>query len=710
MIAINMILQSVSDGDLYRVLWFDKGLDVVYVFNMSRQGMPHIVQYSTLAHQIEDGMLGIITDDPFARLLPEAILPEKSRQARDQVWMLMENLVIQEPDIYDKSKRGKLVALLLADTGKQRKSVYRYLKQYWRCGKNKNAFLPQYSNRGGKGKDRPSSATDVKRGRPRKYAEGSGRNIDEETKRIFEKAIKKYYHTRSEYTFKAAYEMMLREHFTVQIRSVDGEITSELLPADQLPTLGQFRYWYSKTHDIKNKIVSRKGEASFSLDHRAILGKSDYGIMGPGAKYQIDATVGDIYLVSRFNRADIIGRPVVYFVVDMFSRMVTGMYVGLEGPSWAGAMMAIANAVSDKVRYCAEYGVDIREEDWPCHHLPEAILGDRGEMESQSVETLINSLNVRIENAPPYRADMKGIVERQFRTINTNAVAFLPGHVKPDMARRGGRDYRLDAKLDLHQFTKIMILSVLNHNNDHFLEGYERDADMITDNLPPIPLKLWEWGIPNRSGRLRSCDADTIKLCLMPTGRATVSTKGIRFRGLYYLSDRAVSELWFETARAKGSFKVDVSYDPRNMSRIYTRFPGDSHYDVCYLADWEEKYRDRRLEEIVFLMESEKQLKKRHDSSVLKARLDLSAEIEGVVKEAEQMAKQTVIPSSKAERTKNIRANRSTEKQQNRQSEAFVLGDDEVSSATAATPSETDISPVMKMIIEDLEERLNDEN
>ncbi len=71
--------------------------------------------------------------------------------------------------------------------------------------------------------------------------------------------------------------------------------------------------------------------------------------MGPGAKYQIDATVGDIYLVSQFDRSDIIGRPVMYFVMDSYSRMVTGMYVGLEGPSWAGAMMAIENAASDKV-------------------------------------------------------------------------------------------------------------------------------------------------------------------------------------------------------------------------------------------------------------------------------------------------------------------------------------------------------------------------
>ena len=707
MVAVNTILKSVSDGHLHRVLWLSKDQDVAYLFDMSVQEMPNAIRCTDIDWQIEDGLLERVVLDPFMRVVPEVEIPEKSKQLRDQIWAFMENLVLCEPDIYEKSKRGKLVSAKMTDTGKTMMVIHRFLKQYWLHGKSKNAFLPKFENRGGKGKERPANVGGAKRGRPRKYDDNSGRNIDEATQLIFEKAIKKYYHTRNEYTFKAAYEIMLREFFTRQTKQPDGTITAELLPQDELPTLGQFRYWYSKTHDIKEKITSRKGETKFSLDHRALLGKSDHGIMGPGAKYQIDATVGDIYLVSRFNRASIIGRPVIYFVIDVFSRMVTGMYVGLEGPSWAGAMMAIANAASDKVKYCTEYGVEISNEDWPCHHIPEAILGDRGEMESKSVETLINSLNVRIENAPPYRGDMKGIVEQQFRTINTTAVAFLPGHVKPDMAQRGGKDYRLDAKLDLQQFTKIMILSVLNHNNEHFLEGYERDVDMITDEVPPIPLKLWEWGIPNRSGLLRSCDEDTVKLCLMPTGTASVSAKGICFKGLYYLSERAVAGRWFETARAKGGFRVEISYDPRNMSRIYTRLPGESTYDVCYLAEWEDKYRDRQLEEIVYLMESEKQMQKKHDSAGLKARLDLSAEIEGVVKEAEQMARQTAVPDSKAERTKNIRSNRVAEKERNRRDEAFVLGDEETVPEPAPEDHGSDVSPVMKMIIKDLEERLN---
>ena len=137
------------------------------------------------------------------------------------------------------------------------------------------------------------------------------------------------------------------------------------------------------------------------------------------------------------------------------------------------ARLAIENAASDKVAYCASYGVTITEEEWPCHHIPTAILADRGEMESRSADNLVQMLGIRIENAPPYRADLKGIIEQHFRTINTDATPFLPGKVLPDMSERGGHDYRLDAKLDIRQFTEIIIRCVLYYNNSHYMDYFE---------------------------------------------------------------------------------------------------------------------------------------------------------------------------------------------------------------------------------------------
>ena len=706
-LMINDILKSEESGHLIRILWIFGEPKSACLFDMGTMAMPHIVRFVELQAQLNKGTLTFQDSDPFLPVVSEEYLGEKEKGFRDNLWELMKDIVLNEPAIFYKKERGAIIEKAVQDTGKTMTTLHRYLKQFWKNGKTKNAFLPGYQNCGGGGKDR--SAGDSKRGRPRQHGESSGRNVDDETKRIFEQAIKKYYHNRNGYTLKDAYDLMIKEHYTKFVAQPDGTTKAELLPENEIPTIGQFRYWYSKKHDTREKISKRKGEAKFALDHRAILGKSDYGIMGPGAKYQIDATIGDIYLVSRFNRADIIGRPVLYFVIDTFSRMVAGMYVGLEGPSWAGAMMAIANAASDKVKYCAEYGIEIADDEWPCRHVPSAILGDRGEMESKAVETLVNALNVRVENAPPYRADMKGIVEQYFRTINTRAVAFLPGHVKPDMSERGGRDYRLDAKLDIDQLTKILIQCVLQHNNHHFMDGYERTADMIADNVEPIPIKLWYWGITHCSGALRSFPEETVKLCLMPTATASVTAKGIRFKGLYYLCERAVEERWFETARAKGSFKVDISYDPRNMSAVYVRDSGGA-FDRCFLAEWQDKYVDMCLDEIRYLQESEKLLRSKHAAKEMATKADLSAAIDGVVAEAEQMARQTAVPKSKLARTKNIRDNRRVEKEHSRREEAFSLGGDGESQADIHEPQKKPpaISPTLAMIQQQLEERLNE--
>lgn len=49
-------------------------------------------------------------------------------------------------------------------------------------------------------------------------------------------------------------------------------------------------------------------------------------------------------------------------------------------------------------------------------HLPEIILGDRGELEGYNVNHLIQGLNITVENNPSFRPDWKGIVEKLFDT------------------------------------------------------------------------------------------------------------------------------------------------------------------------------------------------------------------------------------------------------------------------------------------------------
>jgi len=708
MININDIYTT-ADRKEFRILWISPEMDTVYVIELTDNKMPVYIGYEEIQMQLQDGEIQISDSDRYIRLAAEDYITDKDKEQREAVWSVVKPLVEKEPDIYDRALRGEMVLTACRESGLTKMSIYRYIKRYWQRGKSKNALLSQFQNCGRKGKD---YVNQKKTGRPRIYENAVGRNTDDEIKQIFDKAVKKYYHTQREYSFKTAYELMLKDYYTTQVKQPDGTIRNVLSDENAIPTLRQFRYWYSKTYSIQEKLITRKGEKEFNLKHRAILGKSGPGIRGPGSQYQIDSTIGDIYLVSQFNRANIVGRPIIYFIIDVFSRMVAGMYIGLEGPSWIGTMMALANAATDKVTYCAGYGITIAADEWPCRHIPDTILADRGELEGKSVETLINALNVRVDNTPSFRADMKGVVEKLFSSMDIKTTAFLPGHVKADMKQRGGKDYRLDAQMDIRQFTRIMIKSILNHNNEHFLESYERNENMIADNVEPIPVKLWDWGIAHCSGALRSVSEDTVKLYLMPSDTALVTAKGIRFKGLNYLSERAVYEHWFETARAKGSYKVDISYDPRDLSHIYVRNVNGALYEQSHLADWEAKWFGKSLDEVTRQQAAERALQARNKTRSLQSRIDLNTEIENVIREAEQMAKQTAFPNSKKERISDIRQNRAEEKESIRNNEAFILNKDEKPATGQAVQStkksEKTIHPITALIKKKAEEALND--
>lgn len=678
MLFVNELI-SYKNGEannlIERILWIDGSSTLVCTIDInSAKALPEIKRFKDIIEGLNNGEISVEGKDPYFRLIDEEQITTKDKEIRDKAWNIISEMTLpeNEPDIYFKSKRARFIDKALEENKVSKVMIYKYLRRFWQRGKNKNTLLPDYFNSGGRGKEK--KLTDKKVGRPRK--EGTGRNADEEMKKIFRIAINNFYRTSKGNNLSTAYELMIKNYYSESYRIQNGIRIPVLVEDDLLPSFTQFKYWHEKNLNMRKDISARKGEKKFELEHRAILGKSDINNLGPGSKYQIDATIGDIYLVSRFNRDWIIGRPVIYAVIDVFSRMVTGLYVGLEGPSWFGAMMALYNATTSKVKFCSEYGIEITQEDWPCCHIPEAILGDRGEMESKSVSNLINGLQVRIDNTPPYRADWKGIVEQYFHTINEYVKPLVPGSIDVDFRQRGGKDYRLDAKLDLYQFTKIMIMAALAHNNEHTLNYYSRSEAMIINDIEPIPARLWNWGIKNCSGKLRTFSEEIIKLNLMPSDKALVTMKGIKFRNLYYSCETAIKRGWFELARNRASWSIIVSYDERNMNNIYIRAEDGRSFEICSLLPSQERFFDKSLSEIEYLLSYENLMKNRNKRRELQTKVDLIAEIESIVNDAEKMtnaAQNTNI--SKAQKVKNIRVNRKIEKEVNRQSEAFILDD-----------------------------------
>jgi hypothetical protein len=225
----------------------------------------------------------------------------------------------------------------------------------------------------------------------------------------------------------------------------------------------------------------------------------------------------------------------------------------------------------------------------------------------------------------------------------------------------------LSANLTLYDFTKMVIISEINRNTTVPLEGYDFESDMPTD-LPAIPVRLWHWGIKNRTGVLREVDPKLTYVNMLPHSKATISPLGICFKGMYYTSTKAIELGWFHKNRAVPRPKsVEVAYDPLNTNVLYVRPDGkfDSVWE-CTLHSRSRRYRDMSfVEAISILSESRFTYSEAQQEADYKAP-DLQNELEMIAHMAQKRQSAAEL-SNNSKRLSGIRNNRNLEKEDERQ-------------------------------------------
>lgn len=711
---VNMLIEWLPETDalpdvernVERVLHIDTSAGWIAVINLfGDKALPTLRHRDELTAALSGGTARVLEADPYASLRrPETDIPAKYRRRRDAAWELIAGIVEMEGlRPFDRAERGRAVAAVAAQTGKAKKVIYGYLYRYWRAGQAKNALLPAYRKSGGSGRRRVGSdQREAKLGRPSRLSKALGERrgirVTPDVERRFERGVKRFYEVQEKTSLRRAYHLMLAAFFNTGFELRDGVPVPVLPPAEDLPSFNQFHYWYQTIYrDVRREKRARHGDRGYNLRHREVTGDSTQMAFGPRSVYQVDATIADTYLVSSFDRTKIIGRPVVYVFIDVFSRMIVGVAVLLEGPSWHGAMLVLDNLVADKTEFCAEYGITILPEQWPCWHLPEAILADRGEFEGYDADTLANSLNIRVLNTPPYRADWKGIVERAFGIANEKFIHFTPGAVNRQL-ERGARDYRLDAALTIDEFRRLLVAYIVDYNNNHQLSWYRRDEFMIADDVPRYPIDLWNWGVENRSGQqLQKLSRDIVRLNVLPRRQVSVTKHGIHFeRELYYSCELAVREGWFVKARARRSWKITVAYDPRNMDRIYLPLD-DDRLEVCHLLPASQAFRKRDWYEVADHFDRETQRADSSRTRELQSATALHAIQRQVIDQAVEKTAQAHAAAgklSKRSRIGSIRDNRALERDAEREAGAWQLGSVEDALTETAAPPAPDVAYV----------------
>lgn len=657
-LAVNDVVESVM-GDIpfdkpARVLWIDRASGYVTLLTIEMPpkrpwafGLAELVMMLR-AETVRKTKVRI----PAFMLDLEEDLPEHAKDVREKNWGRIQPLLktALPGEIFLSGMLGTMVAAHASKSGLPRKTLYRLLYRYWLYGGVRNALLPDRTRRGNPGVERVFVRGNAP-GRPARYLgeseEVKKAILTDRDKEIIRIGFALYAKNKVK-SIPDAYQKTLSRFYRAEHPSPGVvEDNAVLRPLAELPSERQFLYWGKKAFDDMTILRGRRGEKRWAKDHRPFVGRASDGVFGPCHRFEIDATVADIYLVSRYRQDWIIGRPVVYVVVDVFSGMIVGLFVGLEGPSWDGARHALFNAFTDKVAFCSAHGIEISEDEWPCHHLPQEIMADRAEMLGEAAEqAVVKGLKIDIAVPGPYRPDWKAIVESRFKLLNDiSQIHWTPGGVRARERERGERDVRLDATLNLEEFTQILIVSILHYNRRN-RQPDRLSAEMIKDGLEPTPINIWNWGVEQGIGQPNNRSAEEVYLHLLPTAQASVQAGGINYRGMFYTSEYAVAGNWFARARNKGREPVRIWYSPWSTDYIWIQGE-DKEFHRCSLRTSEDRYRGYRLEEVIDMLEIVKNPSPSTHYSNLNSRVQLDEYIESTIKNAKKAKVENGVSASK---------------------------------------------------------------
>lgn len=637
MLQVNEVIKL--EDKLYRVL-VTTNTHVVWTSITDQKAFPDLIDKSQLEELLLEEKL-IRVDDPFdfvINLLPEP--GSKEATIRDKNYQIIKPIV-EDFNFYIKKVRAKHVANILEAGGISRPYLYKLIRRYWQRGQVPNTLLPDYRNSGAKGQKR--IANDKKLGRPRKNMEGIGALVDEPTEKLFRIIIDKYIFNkqfsiaRAHRKFKGLYENIFPG-----------------VPESEKPTKRQLSYFLDREYKNVDKIKSGVSENIYKKDVRPLHSTATIQALGPGSRFEIDATIADVILVTDHDRNQPVGRPTVYIVIDVFSRLIVGWYIGFENPSYVAAIQSLYVALTDKTNFFKDLEIETDNFSWPVPGLPDAILADRGELIGHQIEGLESSNRVRIENTPPYRGDAKGIVEQRFKTLQAEFKKFTPGEViGPTVRKRGGKNYWLDGKLTISEFTEIIVSSIVMRNFVDPMEKYDRAKDMPA-GLSKTPIHLWNWGLQNRTGRLRKANAELVRIALLPRAQASVSVHGVCLFGVYYSAPEIIELGWMHRSdKSNRPKKVEVAYDPNFADEIYLfHTVGSRDHWVCRITDLSREFRGLTFWEV---WRKQKPIKVQSAKDKLesdKLRMHHEDRVENIISSA---IKQTPKPTStNAERMKGV--------------------------------------------------------
>ncbi|AMP08234.1 integrase core domain protein [Collimonas arenae] len=327
----------------------------------------------------------------------------------------------------------------------------------------------------------------------------------------------------------------------------------------RVPTWTQFRY---RCRCLKNEVTNQGTELP-----QGKRGKAADDVFGPGF-FEIDATHFQIQLVSRLTKAQLVGKPTVYLIVDIFSGAITGYCVSLENPSWAVAAQALFNCFNDKGFVFKRLGLPYESKDWPCRQLPIFLRADRAELVSNMGQAFPSS-GIRVEIAPSMTPEAKGTIEGKNAEIKKSQRGRfdLPGRYEK-IRRRRSPDGKKTAALDIFEFERILVEIIMDINREPIAARRIPPDALLCGAKVASRIGFYEWGLEHRAGYTLTMGPNFAYEHLLTRVNAPVTPQGIHVKGEIFSCDR-LRELGILITSVDNNVKISAAYNPLFASEIY---------------------------------------------------------------------------------------------------------------------------------------------
>lgn len=440
-------------------------------------------------------------------------------------------------------------------------TFWRICTKYFQSGCKSYSLVDNKAWGNTKGKENDYT---IKPGRPSEYVKSSI-VVNDEVREHFEDALNNYKKGRNK-SFRSAFDWMNCKYYS-ETKIVNGVTTVGLMPESQRPTYNQF-YYYCRKHITEQEIDLIKTSAAEQRNNkRLITSDSLHGVLGPGDMVEIDACEADVSLVSTTDSNKTIGRPFVYFMIDIYTRAIIAMSVAFDNNSILGVTNLFLNLADNKKEYCSCYGMGFDDDAiWPSNIKPRRIRVDRGsEFKSKEFRRICNELGIELQIVSGASGSLKGVVEQSFHQMHSRQNEHLEDNGL--IEKRYDSNHHKEATLNIEQYTKMVINFVLMHNQQYD-KNYPLTREMMDKKIQPIPAILWKYGA-NKIEPSRIPDKDQYLYTLMTPVNAKLSRRGISYNGLWYLTkdDKQLSKEMFRAGTKKVPFEVRM--DKRSVGAVY---------------------------------------------------------------------------------------------------------------------------------------------